>query len=703
MTAKKDRNLEDEFSSRNEVLREFYNADEKDLSKEESLSLTPILNSLTDNEVRYQRIRTIAEGGEKRISLSHDQRLNRYVAMAHAVRNGTPEDLEQFLREAQLTANLGHPNIVPVYNMGMDENGEPFFSMELIPGDSLKFIIKQLQAGNQEYQKIYSLEVLLNIFMKVCDAIAYAHSRSVLHLDIKPDNIRVGKFGEVFVCDWGLALVKNSPEEPMLEDESRMILDGDVLNDMTLSGVMKGTPGFMAPEQTYAGREKTEQTDVYALGALLYALLTYRAPVEGLSANEMIENTRNGKIIPVRRHRLVRPLAKSLIAIAMKALSLNAEERYDSVLSLRQDVVRYLSGYPADAEHAGLVTRASLLLKRHSRMAFLLISFLFVLAAVVGGNLIAISREKAIAVAERKKAEENFRLYKKEQKLTQTLGKDLGEAVLYTMHSRDLINASSMIHVLKSGLAEDMPAAERKQLLEQKGVLHFVLQQFNEASTCFYASGQSWDRIGVMWSLSKKYAKIKPEDDDQLTDLQMAQLLEEKGLPVEPILFYLYYHHMSNRPADTPPEEYAPLARVMLDLLNPTAAAAGQPLKLTKTVAGYHLDLSGCGYSKFSVSLMGRYLRNVLKGLSLSSLDISDNHSINDVYMLYGLTLDELRMSNVNIHGKSWFNQQFKDLKIKRVVLDVDAYPSRVISELSRKMEVINAGQTTPIQSVHEE
>lgn len=106
-----------------------------------------------------------------------------------------------------MTANLTHPNIVPVYNVGIDSEGTPFFSMELIPGDSLRDIIHELKKGNASYKTQYPLETLLGIFSKVCDALSYAHSREVLHLDIKPDNIRVGQFGEVFLCDWGLARV----------------------------------------------------------------------------------------------------------------------------------------------------------------------------------------------------------------------------------------------------------------------------------------------------------------------------------------------------------------------------------------------------------------------------------------------------------------------------------------------------------------
>jgi len=184
MADEDNKDLEKGFSDRNETLRSFYNTAALELSEDEKTSLTPILNSLKDDVARYREIEKIAEGGEKKITLAHDHRLDRRIAMARSVRSKAPQDLEQFLREARLTANLAHPNIMPVYNMGLDPEGEPFFSMELIPGDSLKTIVRKLRDGDADYRRDYPLDTLLNIYLKICDAIAYAHSRGVLHLDI---------------------------------------------------------------------------------------------------------------------------------------------------------------------------------------------------------------------------------------------------------------------------------------------------------------------------------------------------------------------------------------------------------------------------------------------------------------------------------------------------------------------------------------
>jgi serine/threonine protein kinase len=681
------KDLEQAFRERNRTLREFYNTASQELTNEEQDSLTPILNSLKDSGSRYHEVEHIAEGGEKKISLVHDHRLDRNVAMARAARAKTPHDQEQFLREARLTANLAHPNIMPVYNMGIDSGGTPFFTMELIPGDSLKTIIKKLDAGDEAYKQEYPQEILLNIYVKVCDAIAYAHSRNVLHLDIKPDNIKVGPFGEVFVCDWGLGRVINSEEPPCVDDSEE--LDADLLNDMTLSGTMKGTPGFMAPEQTVAYGEKTPQTDIYALGAMLYILMTHQLPVRGSSANEVVQNTRQGKIVPPRRRRPEHHIPQSLVAVMMKALSLRPEDRYGSVIALKQEITRYLSGHPTEAEHAGWITQSVLLMQRHSRVAALLMVFLVLLAVLISVNLMAISREKAEAVAAREQAEENFRLFRKEQQLAKSLGEDLGEAVQYTVRSRDFVNAPSMIHVLETGLNENIDAVQKKNLLVQKGTLHFVLQEFGAATTCFNEAGNA-RRIDQLKKLSQKYAEIKPVDKQRLTDQQLADLLSEPNNVGRTTQYYLYYHHMRRRPASASPEAYAPLARAMLDKLNYSKRSKPQPLALTKRETGYHLDLSRSNYSVFSVNIIGVYRRNVLTPLKLKSLDISHTR-LDSLRGLRGVQLDELRMAGTKVQNKRGLAKQIEPMKLQRIILNVKDFPEETIAELRKTMQVVDA------------
>jgi len=497
----------------------------------------------------------------------------------------------------------------------------------------------------------------------------------------------VGNFGEVLVCDWGLARVIDAPAEDVAEDSA--LLDGDILNDMTLSGTMKGTPGFMAPEQTQAYGDKTPQTDVYALGALLYMLLTYKLPVEGESANEVIRNTREGRVVPMRRRKPDFHIPQSLSAVTMQALALKPEDRYEEVGELRHEIARYRSGHPTAAEHAGWVTKTSLLLRRHNRVSFLLIFFLLVLAFVIGANLLAISREKAEAVAARKTAEDNFQLYRKEQQVAEALGQELGEAVSYTVRSRDFVNAPSMIHLLETGLSENIDTVKQQNLYEQKGILHFVLEEFHAANESFDAAGNT-KRIGQLRTLSRKYAKLKPADKKRLTDDQLAQLFHEAKTANQMTLFYLYYHHMRRRPASATPEEYIKLAGAVLDKLNYTRRSLKNPLKLSKPKSGYKLDLSRTSYSVFSMNIIGVYRRNVLEPFKLASLDIS-HAKVDDLYQFGGMKLNELRMEGVTIEFRKQLPRQLQPFKLKRLILTVDDYPKDTIAELTKSMVVIDA------------
>jgi tRNA A-37 threonylcarbamoyl transferase component Bud32/tetratricopeptide (TPR) repeat protein len=686
MSTKRNNELEDRFQDQNDRLLDFYDEVSQNIPDEEEDSLLPILNSLNETEERYEEIGPIAEGGEKKITRVFDHRLNRQVAMARAVKAKSRQDQEQFLREAQLEANLAHPNIVPVHNMGFDSEGVPFFTMELIPGDSLKKIIRKLREGDEAYKQNYPMDTLLNMYLKICDAVAYAHSRNVLHLDIKPDNIRVGGFGEVFICDWGLArvLFENEPTRSETPGE----LDGDVLNDMTLSGIIKGTPGFMAPEQAKAGGKKTFQTDVYALGVLLYMLLTYELPVQGDSGNEILQNTSEGKIIAPHSRKKERIIPHSLAAVAMKALALNPNDRYGSVVEIHQEISRYLAGFPTTAERAGVIASLSLLVKRHNRISFLLMFFLLVMAVVISANLVTIRKEKAEAVAARERAEKNFQLYRDQQKEAIKLGSELSDSTEYATKSKDYSKAKQMIRALEIGLDKNPDPAERKELLLKKGTLHFVLQQFNQATQCFDEAGEDTPTNNDTWRLSKAYVKIKPNDGKLLTLQQLADLVSD-AQGNNKAVYYIYFHHMQKTHVHNP-EHYLPLAEAMLDKLNKVKADPNRtPLILQKKEEGYHLDLTTSLYLTYSLSGAGLNSQNVLEPFNLHSLDIS--HSpLQNLSELGGLQLEELRMVGLNFGRKNMLPKQTERLGIKRIIIDSDAYPPAVIKKLKLIHEVID-------------
>ncbi|MCM8530448.1 MAG: serine/threonine protein kinase, partial [Lentisphaeraceae bacterium] len=259
--------------------------DFNDLNSEQKVYFTDLFEQSTDESLhslsdelesidkRYLQTKHLASGGMKDIYICKDNVTNRLIAKAVLKGDKSKTAIEDFLREARLTAYLQHPNIMPVYDMGKESDGSPFFTMKLIEGQTLSDFI--LTSPNTKL-----LNDNLRIFLKICEAIAYAHSKSILHLDIKPDNIQVSSFGNVIVSDWGIAkIIKTKVTEAELES---YMLNENLGEQGTLNGYIKGTPGYLAPEQVSKDfGKKDERTDVYALGALLYFILTGKSMATG--------------------------------------------------------------------------------------------------------------------------------------------------------------------------------------------------------------------------------------------------------------------------------------------------------------------------------------------------------------------------------------------------------------------------------------
>ena len=235
----------------------------------------------------------------------------------------------RFLAEAQITAQLEHPNIVPVHEFGTDDGGRAFLSMKLVTGSTLSEWLADLGERRLEPQH---LGELLEVLMRVCDALAYAHSCGVTHRDLKPGNIMVGSFGQVYLMDWGIAAL--GCQEVAAEPVQTSV-------DLESTGV-SGTPSYMAPEQV-AGDELgcDERTDVFALGGVLYTILAGRPPHTGSSTREVLFRAMRGEIPPpdeVVEHAV---MPARLVRIAMKALSQDPEDRYPTVEAMRAELIAF--------------------------------------------------------------------------------------------------------------------------------------------------------------------------------------------------------------------------------------------------------------------------------------------------------------------------------------------------------------------------
>ena len=309
---------------------------------------------------RYKFIRTIGIGGMKAVLLVHDNDTNRNVALAMMpdFKERSPEDIAKFVNEAKITASLEHPFIVPIHDIGLDSNMAPYFVMTYLPGLILSTLLMRMRNNDTELLAFYHERKMLYSFQRVCHAVEFAHSQNILHLDLKPANIHIGKFGEVQVLDWGLAryIDKDTPSPA----EKRMVIQVNTA----------GTPGYMAPEQAIGDETGyDERTDVYSLGAILFAILMFRSPAsfwEGESIDSLLKRTANGSIInEIEMKNEIRAIPPELESICRKAMALRKEDRYQSVKELRDDIGKYLTNYPTLAEAPAAHKKAFLFMKRN--------------------------------------------------------------------------------------------------------------------------------------------------------------------------------------------------------------------------------------------------------------------------------------------------------------------------------------------------
>jgi len=304
---------------------------------------------------RYTRIRVHATGGIGRIWLARDNFLGREIALKEL----RPEEAgnalvcTRFLNEAQITGQLEHPGIVPVYELARNpENQQPFYTMRFIKGRTLSDAIRGFHA-RRTAGRFVSLEwvTLLNAFVTVCNTVAYAHSRGVLHRDLKGQNVVLGDFGEVEVLDWGLAKVVDRPEGETREPS--VVLDSEESTDsaLTVHGQVLGTPAYMAPEQADGNIGQIDRrTDVYGLGAILYEILTGRPPFSGPDTREVLRRVREEEPTPPRL--LWDDIPRALEEVCLRALAKRPADRFASAGELAQEVQQWQEVQRKQAEDA---------------------------------------------------------------------------------------------------------------------------------------------------------------------------------------------------------------------------------------------------------------------------------------------------------------------------------------------------------------
>lgn len=325
---------------------------------------------------RYSLKGELGRGGMGVVYRVFDAELQRNLAMkvlrvGTAGSSQTPEAagrqvVRRFLEEAQVTGQLDHPGIVPLHELGVDSEGRMYFTMRVVRGEDLGRIVQRMRSGEGDWD----LPRVVSSLLRVCDAMAFAHAKSVVHRDLKPSNIMAGQFGEVYVMDWGLARVlgredsrdlrpdvQASREYTVVQTEGGESDDGVV----TLDGTVCGTPAYMAPEQALGQVDRIDQrADVYSLGAILYHVLTGYPPyVPGdarIAGHIILRWVTEGPPKPARE--LASDAPRELAAICDKAMAREPQDRYPSMRAMKEDLLRFLRGQPVEALQLGPFERA---------------------------------------------------------------------------------------------------------------------------------------------------------------------------------------------------------------------------------------------------------------------------------------------------------------------------------------------------------
>jgi formylglycine-generating enzyme required for sulfatase activity/Flp pilus assembly protein TadD len=325
-----------------------------------------VMRGTEEKRSRYMLTHLHADGGLGRVWLARDTELNREVALKEILpgKANHPELWRRFLKEAQVTGQLEHPNIVPVYELARrPEDDQPFYTMRFVRGRTLRQAIADFHTRRAQGQaEPLERPRLLQAFVSVCQAIAYAHSRGVIHRDLKPDNVVLGGFGEVIVLDWGLA--KKVDHSDLETDLASVAISDEAEAEATREGQRFGTPAYMAPEQAEGHNDLIDgRTDIYGLGAILFEILTGRAPHQGQTIIELLERIATGATPRARSAEPSVPAA--LDAICGKAMARLPDERYAEATELAEDVQRWLADEPVSAWREPWTVRARRWRARH--------------------------------------------------------------------------------------------------------------------------------------------------------------------------------------------------------------------------------------------------------------------------------------------------------------------------------------------------
>jgi serine/threonine protein kinase len=615
-----------------------------------------VMDANPDSPVPFVFGRRIAKGGMGAILEGDDCKLGRKIAVKIMLdASASAEQTQRFVQEAAVLGRLEHPNIVPIHDLGRDSEGALYYTMKLVKGVTLQHILDDLRHEKKDALEHYTLDRLLTIFRKVCDALAFAHANQIIHRDLKPENIMVGEFGEVLVMDWGIAkILDGSADTPVCSDPDP--ISGQELRSReanprsltaTMDGAVMGTPNYMSPEQAMGKvNEFDERSDIFSLGGILYAILTLRPPVEGKDVWEVLEKvstaditapttfgTTTGKGKPqskaeVLEARLIKPLPHlkggrvpaALSAVAMKALSLDKAERYQHVAALSEDLEAYQSGFATSAEQAGAWTQLQLFIKRHR-------------SATVGAALVLLvgSTLGTKALLEGRRAEKML------LKAEQTLDELRGTAPVFESQSRSSLAAGDLDEALaRIGYASKLAPENADYRLARAHLL------------------QSTKRLAEAADEYRQVLARRASDHSARINLEVCEGLITEARGAEKLPLALLNKLLDALIAQHRDLEAAPLSKLL--------HRDGETLKATVLAKlSFYRDQKGwndsrLGYFNGGINLTLTDLipgdLSALKGLPINRLTLG-NSNLTDLRPLAGMPLDWLTISYTKVSDLS--------------------------------------------------
>ena len=387
---------EGRFPDHRQVVKDIF---ERWLTCRSSDTATDVQNTLV-MQSQFGKLRLHAQGGLGMVFRAEDQRLSREVAVKF-IRTNLADDTEsrdRFRLEAEITSRLEHPGIVPVYGLGDSGQGELFYAMRFIQGQTLDDSIARFHKGEESHEVAAtdherSYRELLERFVAVCKTMAYAHNRGIVHRDIKPENVMLGRYGETIVIDWGLAM--HVGRQGVFKQSGEMTL-------MPTSGNSSGdswggTPAYMSPEQAAGTLELTPASDIYSLGVTLYKILVGSVPFAG-TLHELRSKVIRGEFKkPTLQNKKV---SKAIEAVCLKAMSSAPADRYETALDLAHDVENYLADAPVTAYEDPMSRKLARWGRRHRTLSqSILCGLLFLtVAGLVATVVFSQLRSKAVTL-----------------------------------------------------------------------------------------------------------------------------------------------------------------------------------------------------------------------------------------------------------------------------------------------------------------